>query len=444
MKCSGRIEMNSKGQRRLALLLGFLILLTLPLKSRASIFDMYGIGYRAMSMGNAYTAVADDVFAVYYNPAGLAQLNAHEMSLGYIYSSPSLKMNGGPGPAQSRGPENLNAPVIAMAFNLDEAFEGTLPVHSRFGLILSSPDNFQSVYRVYDPDPSTPHWYRYKDYIDRLHLVAGLSLQPERWKWVSIGAGVRFIISGNTNLLNRAGTPGLGINLGYPRAETANLDLEVDTEIAPIAGVLIKPADNLRFGYSFRGQLELDVAPVYANVVTHSIPGSNLIDIPLNTLLEYNAYFMPQQHNFGVSYNWTPRLLTSLDVSWFKWSSYRNPYRGGPTPKWDDTVIPRVGVEYKLSDALALRAGYFYEPSPVPNQYATSNYLDTDRHVFSWGFGYTFNDPLGVIKVPVTLDLAMQYWHLPSRTMDKSDPSLSDYTIKGNVFTVAGGITVKF
>jgi hypothetical protein len=38
----------------------------------------------------------------------------------------------------------------------------------------------------------------------------------------------------------------------------------------------------------------------------------------------------------------------------------------------------------------------------------------------------------------------MQYWHLPSRTMDKSDPSLSDYTIKGNVITVACGITLKF
>lgn len=421
-----------------------LALLTLPLKSRASIFDMYGIGYRAMSMGSAYTAVADDVFAAYYNPAGLAQLSEHEMSLGYIYSSPSLKMYGGPGPAQSRGPENLNAPVIAMAFNLDEAFEGELPVHSRFGLILSSPDNFQSIYRLYDPEPTTPHWYRFNDYLDRIHLVAGLSLQPERWKWISIGAGIRLIISGNARMPSMI-SEGLGIDLGRTRPSSANLDLEVDTEIAPIAGVLIKPTDKLRFGYSFRGQLELDTAPVYASAITHSVPGSNLIDIPIVLNIPgFNAYFMPQQHNFGVAYNWTPRLLTSLDVSWFKWSSYRNPYRGGPTPKWDDTVIPRVGVEYKLTDALALRAGYFYEPSPVPNQYANSNYLDTDRHVFSWGFGYTFNDPLGVIKVPVTLDLAMQYWHLPSRTMDKDDPSLSDYTIKGNVVTVAGGITVKF
>ena len=437
--------MTSKGSRRLALLLGFFALLFLPFKARADFFDMYGIGYRAMSMGNAYTAVADDVYAVYYNPAGLAQLSEHEMSLGYIYSSPSLKMNGGPGPAQSRGPDNLKAPVIAMAFNLDEAFEGTLPVHSRFGLILSSPDNFQSIYRIYDPDPSTPHWYRYGDYLDRLHLVAGLSLQPDRWKWISFGAGVRFIISGKASMPAMANTEGLGINLGRTRSPGANFNMDVDTEIAPIAGVLLKPTSKLRFGYSFRGELELDVAPIIAQAVTHATPGSNLIDIPINLDIPgFNAYFLPQQHNFGLAYDWTPKLLTSLDISWFKWSSYRNPYRGGPTPKWDDTVVPRVGVEYKLTDALALRAGYFYEPSPVPNQYARSNYLDTDRHVFSWGFGYKFNDPLGVVKVPIVVDVAMQYWHLPSRTMDKNDPSLSDYSIKGNVVTVAGGITLKF
>ena len=422
----------------------FLLLIILAPKSYASIFDMYGIGTRAISMGSAYTAVADDVYSAYYNPAGLAQLDKHELSLSYMYSSPSLKMHGGPGPAQFRGPDNLHAPIIGLAINIDEAFEENLPVHSRFGLILSSADNFQSVYRIYDPNPSVPHWYRYRDYLDRLHLVGGLSLQPDKWKWISFGLGFRFIISGRTNLLNRNATPGLGINLGYPKAETANLDLDVDSEIAPIAGILIKPLDKLKLGYSFRGTLELNIDPVYAEIVTHSLPHSNLIDIPLTTNITYNAYYMPQQHNFGASYQWTPKLLTAFDLSWFKWSSYRNPYRGGPTPKWDDVVIPRIGVEYKLTDALAVRAGYFFEPSPVPNQYAASNYLDTDRHVFSWGFGYIFNDPTGTVKVPIILDLAMQYWHLPSRVMDKTDPGKEDYAIKGNVITVAGGVTVRF
>ena len=57
-----------------------------------------GFGIRAAGMGNAYTAVADDYSAIYWNPAGLAQLdygqiygslyhNDYENSTGYFNSS---------------------------------------------------------------------------------------------------------------------------------------------------------------------------------------------------------------------------------------------------------------------------------------------------------------------------------------------------------------------
>lgn len=42
------------------------------------------MGARATGMGGAFTAVATDVTALWYNPAGLARLNAQELSLGLI------------------------------------------------------------------------------------------------------------------------------------------------------------------------------------------------------------------------------------------------------------------------------------------------------------------------------------------------------------------------
>ncbi len=47
--------------------------------------DMHGFGARAQSMGNAFTGVADDYSAVYWNPAGLAQLNYGEF-YGSLYN----------------------------------------------------------------------------------------------------------------------------------------------------------------------------------------------------------------------------------------------------------------------------------------------------------------------------------------------------------------------
>ena len=46
-------------------------------------FEDLGAGARAPGMGNAFTALADDVHAVHYNPAGLAQLERPQASAGY-------------------------------------------------------------------------------------------------------------------------------------------------------------------------------------------------------------------------------------------------------------------------------------------------------------------------------------------------------------------------
>jgi len=47
----------------------------------------FGMGARAAGMGWAYTAVAEDVTAVAYNPAGLAQIRQVELSVGLAYDS---------------------------------------------------------------------------------------------------------------------------------------------------------------------------------------------------------------------------------------------------------------------------------------------------------------------------------------------------------------------
>lgn len=43
--------------------------------------NTYGIGPRSMGMGGAFTAVADDASAAYWNPAGLSQLSSYEIEL---------------------------------------------------------------------------------------------------------------------------------------------------------------------------------------------------------------------------------------------------------------------------------------------------------------------------------------------------------------------------
>jgi hypothetical protein len=69
-----------------------LLLLALPALAPAQYkpwynFNNFAYGAKARSMGNAFTAVADDLTAVFWNPAGLAARRSPEFYLGYKASS---------------------------------------------------------------------------------------------------------------------------------------------------------------------------------------------------------------------------------------------------------------------------------------------------------------------------------------------------------------------
>lgn len=49
-------------------------------------FLNYGVGARALGMGGAFSAVADDATAAYWNPAGLAELTQNEVNFMHAYA----------------------------------------------------------------------------------------------------------------------------------------------------------------------------------------------------------------------------------------------------------------------------------------------------------------------------------------------------------------------
>ncbi len=51
--------------------------------SGGEFLSTYGINARAMAMGSAFSGLSDDISAVYYNPAGISQINVREISTFY-------------------------------------------------------------------------------------------------------------------------------------------------------------------------------------------------------------------------------------------------------------------------------------------------------------------------------------------------------------------------
>ncbi|MDD5628551.1 MAG: tetratricopeptide repeat protein [Elusimicrobia bacterium] len=96
-----------------ALLLAALIVLP-ALPARAAFEDL-GAGARAAGMGNAFVPVADDVYAIYYNPAGLGTLERPELGAAYSMLYPGLSDS-----------SNLNTAFIGYVHPLREGRQGAL------------------------------------------------------------------------------------------------------------------------------------------------------------------------------------------------------------------------------------------------------------------------------------------------------------------------------
>ncbi|MDI6641233.1 MAG: LysM peptidoglycan-binding domain-containing protein [Elusimicrobiota bacterium] len=69
--------------RKWLVILLALTLYPLPFALIYAAFEDIGIGARPISMGNAFTAVADSVYSIHYNPAGLTFLQVTELSAEY-------------------------------------------------------------------------------------------------------------------------------------------------------------------------------------------------------------------------------------------------------------------------------------------------------------------------------------------------------------------------
>src|SRR5712671_2289997 len=66
-------------------------LLSTPILSAS--FEPLPVGGRAAGMGEAYSAISDDVFSLYYNPAGVLQITRPEIGSYYSQLYPGLTDN---------------------------------------------------------------------------------------------------------------------------------------------------------------------------------------------------------------------------------------------------------------------------------------------------------------------------------------------------------------
>jgi len=365
------------------LLLLIQIVLLFPTSAFSHGWGGYVQGAKAESMGGAFTGMADDPTAVFYNPAGIVQLDDTQISLGVGIPivTGHFKSDGTSGiPGDTAGHET---DLETQAFFLPNFFATT---HVTDKLVLGLGE-----YTIYGLG------FKWSDSFPGRFAPVGKNVVLET-------AGLSFVSAYSIS-------DKLSIAIGG-RAERGYLELENEAFVAPgidtvntkVSGddyavawqtaLFYKFNEEWRAGLSYRSEtqysfndLDVDLSP--------QIPMFGLT----NTKAKMDVT-MPQFVSLGVAWSRGPLTVTA-DVYWWQWSTvdrlhitFDQPVAGQSSTSvslnWDDTWSYALGCQYILNAFdrdISLRAGFMYEQSPYPAETVNPAGYQGDNLLYNIGAG---------------------------------------------------------
>lgn len=416
-----------------------------PARASASYLETLGLGSRAISLGNAFVAVADDPSANYYNPAGLTQLiggpradfsvGANITGIRLQYREPIVDDLSGVRAGQTVHmdhdfPDFIPQPFFPSGFELGERFylvpfalqtpfAGTTQWPSTFGDARFSAAEGGQLFITWSPTLGM----RVNEW---LAVGAGFDLviADDLWQKAVFGDGAlgRSVSTSLTGQPDSVITPFVktanGVDDGYTLLRAAQ---RFPTGISPVndvdldfrtpgfrVGVMVFPNEWLRIGAAYRSKLE---PTVQGSIETHWEEA--ILDHPIYRaagVTDDREHFhlefpLPQRVAFGMSARVTDRWMVTAEYDFTDWAHARvvdniRMVSGGLndnllTPNGvrliqigrhpRSTHAARTGVEWKPLDPLVLTAGFWYDPTPVRDKYYEFGSDPGTRFLYSWG-----------------------------------------------------------
>jgi len=353
----------------------------------------------ATARGNAFVATADDPAAVYYNPAGISQLDGMHLSLGAYGIADSSTYNGPSGSQDSRT-------ILAV---LPQVFTTwSLPKYNlTFGLGAYCPYGL----RVEWPDNSPLTAVGQTGEIDyyTLNPVVSYQIIPS----LSIAAGPTLSYSEADLKENYAGF----INHFRGRDTAAGFNV----------GVLWHPLEQHSIGVTYRSATDMNY-----NGHATSLTG------PGNIPSQANIHF-PQTVAFGYSFRPTTNWNFEADANWTDWTQLKtvnvNPQAAlgdNLAFDWHPSWMFDFGATRYLGNGWRFSGGYMYSMNTVPDYTFSPLVPDSDRHIFSLGVGKNYNH--------FSWDAAYQLGWGPTRTVSDASHPLAD----GSYEFLSHAITINF
>jgi len=382
--------------------------------SHAAGFSIDTHSARATGLASTSTAIMEDSSAVAYNAANILGVQKLDITLGDSAIIPKLEFTPEGGNTQGFKPTVVPPPHAFGVYRINEKMAAGIGVYVPFGAGANWVDDFvgrtkgyESQVAAYFINPTFAY-----QVMDRLRVGAGVSLIRGT---VSIRRKLDFLEREGTVELGGAGW-GFGYNVGAQFEAVEKF---------------------MSLGVSFRGpaKVSFDGKSDFQDVPAEF--ESTLVDQPVSA-----AITLPGSVGVGLKVTPTEQLVLGLDATMVLWSSidqfgveFENPALTSFLPKrWENTLNVKVGAEYSVTPALAVRLGAAYDPTVSPEETLTPDLPDATRYKVTAGVGYNFN--------PVRVDLGYQLTLL--KDSKSTAPGIpGTYGGGGHVVAATVGYTMK-
>lgn len=347
--------------------------LCVPHVTRAGGFSL--LEQTASGIGDAYAGVAasaDDVSAMYFNPATLSLLESPQLAIGLHAISIDSKFSdrGSTLPPAGLGffPTGKTRDNAGDVIPLPNAyFAMPLAPDLTFGFGINAPFGLKTEY----DDP----WIgRFQGIRTKLYTVnANPALSFKVNDMISIGAGIDYQYA-NAELTN-------AVVIGLGSEGRARLKVD-DYAWGFNAGVLAKLPSETRIGVSYRSHLDYHLS---GDTTVTNLQGTTLSPVSGPTTA---AIRFPESAEISVAQPLSAAFELRADAIWMRWSTIDsivavNSGTGLPRDvlqfHFKDTTRIALGGVYKLNEQWTFRAGTAYDESPVRDPFRTVRLPDDDR-----------------------------------------------------------------
>lgn len=343
-------------------------------------FQLNEHGSKPLGMGGAFTAIANDASAVYWNGAGLSFIEGTNFIVGAALISPATSFRG-VSPAVDISYMHRQAffpPHVFVSHRISNAFSVGLGASVPFGLGTEWDEQWIGRYLAVETELET--------------ISAPLVLSWAILDNLSISAGGSYNYA--KVLITQA-------NSQAPFTGDAFIRLEGDehTAFGYNFGLMWKPVEEVSIGASFRSEVEYNfegtATSTGAEQLSTVLPAGN-ISATLTT---------PMNIQGGIAVRVIEQLLLSADFQWVGWSSYdklavdfeNEAYEDISRARdYDDSYIIRFGGEYTVDEYLSLLGGVYYDKNPVDPDFLSPSLPDSDRLGLSLGVDARITENFGI------------------------------------------------